>query len=184
MKRPLKRPTAPRLSFGTLTRFWPTPFHLSGGTICRPLNLLPQMLYQHTGEEEKKEAEKKFQEVAEAYEVLSDKELRGKYDRGEEVFENQGGGGHGGRVRLPTSFPTSFLRPAYYLFLRAFLMPIFLSLILDTLKNSRVSHSSISSAEVNVFTSKEDDTILGCTNPPIVAMAISLPLGLVLLCKP
>lgn len=37
------------------------------------------------------EAEKKFTEVAEAYEVLSDPELRGKYDRGEEVFENQGG---------------------------------------------------------------------------------------------
>lgn len=54
-----------------------------------------------------------FQDISEAYEVLSDKgtslrttshcffssltlttatELRGKYDRGEEVFENQGGG--------------------------------------------------------------------------------------------
>eukprot|EP00587_Corethron_hystrix_P005628 CAMPEP_0113324744 /NCGR_PEP_ID=MMETSP0010_2-20120614/17242_1 /TAXON_ID=216773 ORGANISM="Corethron hystrix, Strain 308" /NCGR_SAMPLE_ID=MMETSP0010_2 /ASSEMBLY_ACC=CAM_ASM_000155 /LENGTH=464 /DNA_ID=CAMNT_0000184211 /DNA_START=176 /DNA_END=1570 /DNA_ORIENTATION=- /assembly_acc=CAM_ASM_000155 len=37
------------------------------------------------------EAQKKFQEVAEANEVLSDDELRGKYDRGEDVFENQGG---------------------------------------------------------------------------------------------
>merc|ERR1712232_212180 len=37
-------------------------------------------------------AEKMFQDISEAYEVLSDKELRGKYDRGEEVFENQGGG--------------------------------------------------------------------------------------------
>lgn len=27
-----------------------------------------------------------------AYEVLSDKELRAKYDRGEPVFDNQGGG--------------------------------------------------------------------------------------------
>lgn len=32
-----------------------------------------------------------FQTVAEAYEVLSSSELRGKYDRGEDVFENQGG---------------------------------------------------------------------------------------------
>lgn len=40
----------------------------------------------------REEAEKKFQDISEAYEVLSDTELRGKYDRGEEVFENQGGG--------------------------------------------------------------------------------------------
>lgn len=32
-------------------------------------------------------------DAARSYEVLSDKELRGKYDRGEDVFENQGGGG-------------------------------------------------------------------------------------------
>jgi len=44
--------------------------------------------------EGKDEAEKKFQDVSEAYEVLSDKELRAKYDRGEPVFENQGGGAH------------------------------------------------------------------------------------------
>ncbi|CAN0348414.1 unnamed protein product [Ectocarpus sp. 12 AP-2014] len=49
------------------------------------------------GEEEKLKSEKIFQEVAEAYEVLGDEELRGKYDRGEEVFENQGGGGGGQR---------------------------------------------------------------------------------------
>ena len=42
----------------------------------------------------KEEAEKKFQDIGEAYEVLSDKELRAKYDRGEPVFENQGGSGH------------------------------------------------------------------------------------------
>ena len=41
----------------------------------------------------KAKAETEFQLVAEAYEVLSDEEKRGKYDRGEEVFENQGGGG-------------------------------------------------------------------------------------------
>ena len=43
------------------------------------------------GEEEKEKAEKQFQLVAEAYEVLSDDDKRSKYDRGEEVFPNQGG---------------------------------------------------------------------------------------------
>lgn len=42
----------------------------------------------------KEMAEKKFQDIGEAYEVLSDKELKAKYDRGEPVFENQGGGPH------------------------------------------------------------------------------------------
>ncbi len=41
-----------------------------------------------------------FQDISEAYEVLSDDEMRAKYDRGEEVFGNGGqgggGGGHGG----------------------------------------------------------------------------------------
>jgi DnaJ-class molecular chaperone len=41
----------------------------------------------------KEEAEKMFQDIGEAYEVLSDEELKAKYDRGEAVFENQGGGG-------------------------------------------------------------------------------------------
>ncbi|CAM9479466.1 unnamed protein product [Chrysoparadoxa australica] len=40
--------------------------------------------------EDKEKAEDQFQLVAEAYEVLSDVEMRSKYDRGEEVFENQG----------------------------------------------------------------------------------------------
>jgi len=44
----------------------------------------------------KEEAEKKFQDISEANEVLSDPELKAKYDRGEPVFENQGGGGGGG----------------------------------------------------------------------------------------
>jgi DnaJ family protein C protein 3 len=37
------------------------------------------------------EASKKFQDIAEAYEVLSDDDLRAKYNRGDQVFENQGG---------------------------------------------------------------------------------------------
>ncbi|KAL7575513.1 hypothetical protein ACA910_020096 [Epithemia clementina (nom. ined.)] len=41
----------------------------------------------------KEQAEKKFHDIGEAYEVLSDDELRAKYDRGEPVFDNQGGGG-------------------------------------------------------------------------------------------
>jgi len=41
-------------------------------------------------EEERKTLQVKFELIAEAYEVLSSDELRGKYDRGEEVFENQG----------------------------------------------------------------------------------------------
>eukprot|EP00535_Pseudo-nitzschia_heimii_P006813 CAMPEP_0197185928 /NCGR_PEP_ID=MMETSP1423-20130617/12917_1 /TAXON_ID=476441 /ORGANISM="Pseudo-nitzschia heimii, Strain UNC1101" /LENGTH=514 /DNA_ID=CAMNT_0042637109 /DNA_START=121 /DNA_END=1665 /DNA_ORIENTATION=- len=46
----------------------------------------------------KEEAERKFQDISEANEVLTDPELKAKYDRGEPVFENQGGGGgqHGG----------------------------------------------------------------------------------------
>lgn len=47
----------------------------------------------HTGEEEKEKAAKQFQLVAEAYEVLENPENRQKYDRGEDVFPNQGGGG-------------------------------------------------------------------------------------------
>lgn len=46
-------------------------------------------------EGKREEAESKFADISEANEVLSDDELRGKYDRGEEVFENQGGGGRG-----------------------------------------------------------------------------------------
>jgi DnaJ homolog subfamily C member 3 len=33
-------------------------------------------------------------DIGEAYEILSDDELRAKYDRGEAVFENQGGQQH------------------------------------------------------------------------------------------
>ncbi|GBG26359.1 DnaJ-like subfamily C member 3 [Hondaea fermentalgiana] len=41
-------------------------------------------------EEERKLLQEKFELIAESYEVLSDDELRAKYDRGEDVFENQG----------------------------------------------------------------------------------------------
>ncbi|CAE7870149.1 Dnajc3, partial [Symbiodinium sp. KB8] len=53
---------------------------------------------------ERENAEKEFHDIAEAYEVLTDEEKRGRYDRGEEVNQQQGhpggpfhhqrGGGH------------------------------------------------------------------------------------------
>ena len=49
----------------------------------------------HSTPEDKEKAEIQFQLVAESYEVLSDDEKRKKYDRGEDVFPNQGGGGGG-----------------------------------------------------------------------------------------
>jgi len=53
----------------------------------------------------KEKAEQMFQDISEAYEVLSDKELREKYDRGEPVFENQGGGQQGQRHHMnPNQF--------------------------------------------------------------------------------
>ena len=49
------------------------------------------------GEEAQEKAKKMFQDIGEANEVLSNPEMKEKYDRGEDVFENQGGGhGHGG----------------------------------------------------------------------------------------
>jgi DnaJ family protein C protein 3 len=52
----------------------------------------------------KEEAELKFQDISEADEVLSNPELKAKYDRGEPVFENQGGGGGGGQQSFHFSF--------------------------------------------------------------------------------
>jgi len=49
-----------------------------------------------------------FQDISEAYEVLSDDELKAKYDRGEDVFDNQGGGGGGGRQHH--GFPEEMFR--------------------------------------------------------------------------
>ena len=57
------------------------------------------MYFDWMNADNQEEAEKKFQDIAEANEVLSNAELKAKYDRGEPVFENQGGGGggqHGG----------------------------------------------------------------------------------------
>lgn len=44
-------------------------------------------------EEEKARASKKFHEIAEAHEVLTNDELRAKYDRGEDPLAQDGGGG-------------------------------------------------------------------------------------------
>jgi len=49
------------------------------------------------GVEEKEKAAIEFQKVALANEILADDEVRAKYDRGEDVLNNQGGGGGQGR---------------------------------------------------------------------------------------
>lgn len=61
----------------------------------------------HNTEEEKEIATKKFELIAEAHEVLSNEESRKKYDVGEDVFPNQGGGQGGGNQHhgFPGGFP-------------------------------------------------------------------------------
>eukprot|EP00531_Pseudo-nitzschia_arenysensis_P003757 CAMPEP_0116134338 /NCGR_PEP_ID=MMETSP0329-20121206/10591_1 /TAXON_ID=697910 /ORGANISM="Pseudo-nitzschia arenysensis, Strain B593" /LENGTH=511 /DNA_ID=CAMNT_0003629039 /DNA_START=139 /DNA_END=1674 /DNA_ORIENTATION=- len=56
----------------------------------------------------KEKAEKMFQDISEANEVLSDPELRAKYDRGEPVFENQGGGQQRGGFNQQQFFHQQF----------------------------------------------------------------------------
>lgn len=60
--------------------------------------------------DDKEKAEQMFQDISEAYEVLSDDELRAKYDRGEPVFENQGGGGGGHGGFRHQGFPEEMFR--------------------------------------------------------------------------
>ena len=67
------------------------------------------------GDRKREEAEKKFREIAEAYEVLSDEELKGKYDRGEDIKPQPGGGqqqghpfGFGGGGGFHHGFPGGF----------------------------------------------------------------------------
>ena len=52
----------------------------------------------------KEEAEKKFQDIGEAYEVLSNDELKAKYDSGEDPWGQQGGGGGQGHHFNPHQF--------------------------------------------------------------------------------
>lgn len=65
------------------------------------------------------EAETKMQEVNEAYEVLSDEELRQKYDRGEDLNPQGGGGGGQGHPffrqvsALLYAHPKSFFFPHF-----------------------------------------------------------------------
>eukprot|EP01006_Ploeotia_vitrea_P041540 TRINITY_DN66546_c11_g5_i1.p2 TRINITY_DN66546_c11_g5~~TRINITY_DN66546_c11_g5_i1.p2 ORF type:complete len:284 (+),score=177.61 TRINITY_DN66546_c11_g5_i1:619-1470(+) len=53
----------------------------------------------HQSDEDKEAASKKFHDIGRAYEVLSDDELRARFDSGEDLEDQNGGGGGGGGPR-------------------------------------------------------------------------------------
>lgn len=56
---------------------------------------------------EKEEADTQYKDCVEANDVLTDAEMKAKYDRGEDPLDNQGGGGGGG---FHGGFPSHFFR--------------------------------------------------------------------------
>lgn len=67
----------------------------SAAEIKRAYKKLALQWHPDKNQDNKEEAENKFREVAEAYEVLGNEEKRERYDRGEDMEEQQMGGGHG-----------------------------------------------------------------------------------------
>ncbi len=59
-------------------------------------------------EEQKALAAKRFQDIGEAYEILSDDEKKGKYDRGEDVLGQNPSGPQQGHHGFPHGFPGGF----------------------------------------------------------------------------
>ena len=67
--------------------------------------------FSSSSEEEKKAAEKKFMDIRDAYEVLSDEEKRQRFDSGEDPLsaeEQAQQGGHGGHYGQPFFFREGF----------------------------------------------------------------------------